>query len=124
MIDIAIADAREARHYGRIARDAGAVDKVVRRLRSAHRRMTVVYEAGPCGFWLYRRLTAQGIACMVVSPSISLIDRRHFDDAALPIRTPIAVQLCVYVNAEAVARPLTALSHINVHAHRRARWGG
>jgi hypothetical protein len=46
-------------------------------------------------------------------PHISLIDRRHLDEAALPIRTTIVAQR-VYVNAEVVARPLTALSHINV----------
>jgi transposase len=30
-----------------------------------------VYEAGPCGFWLYWRLKAQGLPCMVVSPSMT-----------------------------------------------------
>jgi hypothetical protein len=57
-------------------------------------------------------------------PNISLIDRRHFDHAALPIRITERCTTGVYVNAKAVTRPLTALSHINVHAHRRARPGG
>lgn len=70
-IDIAIADAREARHYGRVGGDATCVERVVRKLRSAHGRLSVVYEAGPCGFWLYRRLKAQGVECMVVSPSMT-----------------------------------------------------
>jgi len=70
-IDIAIADAREARHYGRVGGDAASVDRAVRKLRSVHRRLLFVYEAGPCGFWLYRRLRAQGLACMVVSPSMT-----------------------------------------------------
>jgi hypothetical protein len=47
-------------------------------------------------------------------PNISLIDRRHFDDAALPIGIPIRRASSAYVKREAVARPLTALSHINV----------
>lgn len=68
-IDIAVADSREARHFGRIAGDAAAVDRAVRKLRSVHRRPSFVYEAGPCGFWIYRRLKAQGLECMVVSPS-------------------------------------------------------
>jgi len=59
-IDVALADAKEARHYGRVGGDAHAVDRLIGKLRSAHRRLTVVYEAGPCGFWLYRRLKAQG----------------------------------------------------------------
>jgi transposase len=33
--------------------------------------LVFVYEAGPCGFWIYRRLSAQGLACMVVSPSMT-----------------------------------------------------
>lgn len=70
-IDIAIADAKEARHYGRVGGDAASVDRAVKRLRAAHKRAMFVYEAGPCGFWLYRRLRAQGLACMVVSPSMT-----------------------------------------------------
>jgi len=70
-IDIAIADAREARHYGRIGGDAASVDRAIRKLRSAHRDLVLVYEAGPCGFWLYRRFSEQGLRCMVVSPSMT-----------------------------------------------------
>jgi transposase len=70
-IDIAIADANEARHYGRIGGDAASVDKAIRKLRSVHGMPSFVYEAGPCGFWLYRRLRAQGLPCMVVSPSMT-----------------------------------------------------
>ena len=70
-IELAIADAAEERHYGRIAGDARSVDKAVRRLRSAQRQLVFVYEAGPCGFWIYRRLAAQGLKCMVVSPSMT-----------------------------------------------------
>jgi transposase len=70
-VEIAIADAKEARHYGRVGGDAASVDRAVRRLRSVHRKPVFVYEAGPCGFWLYRRLRAQGLECMVVSPSMT-----------------------------------------------------
>ena len=70
-IDIAIADPREARHFGRVGGDAASVDRAVRRLRAVHRKPVFVYEAGPCGFWLYRRLRAQGLDCMVVSPSMT-----------------------------------------------------
>jgi len=70
-IDIAIADCREARAFGRVGGDAGALDRAVRKLRSVHRSPMFVYEAGPCGFWIYRRLRAQGLGCMVVSPSMT-----------------------------------------------------
>jgi len=64
-IDIALADGGEARHFGRIAVDAASVDRAVRKLRSRHRHFTVVYEAGPCGFWLYRRLQALRGVCAI-----------------------------------------------------------
>lgn len=70
-IDLAIADEREARHYGRVGGDAASVDRVVRKLRSVHGRLVFVYEAGPCGFWIYRRLRAQRLECMVVSPAMT-----------------------------------------------------
>lgn len=70
-IDVAIADTGEARHYGRVGGDTASVDRLIRKLRSTHRQLVFVYEAGPCGFWLYRRLRAQGLQCMVVSPSMT-----------------------------------------------------
>jgi transposase len=70
-IDIAIADAKEARHFGRVGGDAASLERVIRKLRSVHKRPMFVYEAGPCGFWIYRRLRAQGLSCMVVSPSMT-----------------------------------------------------
>jgi hypothetical protein len=46
-------------------------------------------------------------------PHISLIDRRHSDDAALPMRFYVKQKRCRF-EAGDVVRPLTALSHINV----------
>ena len=71
-IDISVAeDGRtgEVRHYGVIAGDLRALDKVVHALRAPGRRLEFVYEAGPCGFGIYRHLTGQGEMCTVVSPS-------------------------------------------------------
>ena len=69
-IEIGIAQGGEVRHYGRCGGDAGSVDQLVRKLSQRHRRLEFVYEAGPCGFWIYRRLKARGVGCMVVSPSM------------------------------------------------------
>ena len=71
-IDISIAEegrAGEVRHYGVIPGDLEPLDKVVRALRAPGRRLHFVYEAGPCGFGIYRHLTTHGEACTVVSPS-------------------------------------------------------
>jgi transposase len=44
-IDLAIADAKDARHYGRIGGEAVCGDRAVRKLRSAHLHLVFVYEA-------------------------------------------------------------------------------
>jgi transposase len=45
------------------------LDKVVRKLVSKGSRLHFVYEAGPCGYQIYRHLTSQGFDCVVVAPS-------------------------------------------------------
>ena len=69
-IEIGIAQGGELRHYGRCAGDAASLDRAVRKLSQHYRRLEFVYEAGPCGFWIYRRLTARHHKCMVVSPKL------------------------------------------------------
>ena len=71
-IDIATAHAGrdgEVRHVGSIGGDLAALDKALRKLLSRGHRLHVVYEAGPCGFVVWRHLTARGIDCEVVAPS-------------------------------------------------------
>ncbi len=71
-IDIATADPGrdgEVRHLGSIGGDLTALDKALRKLISKGRPLQVVYEAGPCGFVIWRHLSAQGIECEVVAPS-------------------------------------------------------
>jgi len=71
-IDIATADAGrdgEIRHIGQIGGELVALDKSLRRLISRGHRLHVVYEAGPCGFVIWRHLVRQGIDCEVVAPS-------------------------------------------------------
>ena len=71
-IEIATADAGrdgEVRHVSSIGGDLVALDKALRKLLSKGHRLHVVYEAGPCGFVIWRHLTAQGVSCEVVAPS-------------------------------------------------------
>jgi transposase len=42
---------------------------VVRKLVSTGSHLHFVYEAGPCGYQIYRHLTSQGLECDVVAPS-------------------------------------------------------
>jgi transposase len=67
----------EVRHVGQIGGDLAALDKSLRRLISRGHRLHVVYEAGPCGFVIWRHLRVQDIACEVVAPSS--IPRRSGD---------------------------------------------
>lgn len=130
-IEIALAphEGGEVRHYGRIAGDLAAVDKVVSRLSKAHSRLKFVYEAGPCGYALHRHLTRKGYACAVVAPSMIpkcsgdriKTDRR---DAIMLARLHRAGELtAVFVpNAEDEAvRDLTRSREDAVANHRRSR---
>ena len=77
-IDMTLAEqGGEVRRFGQIGGDRTALMKAVRKLTAGGRELVFVYEAGPCGFWIYRALMALGHACMVVSPA--LIPRRAGD---------------------------------------------
>jgi hypothetical protein len=50
---------------------------LTRTLQSRAKHLVFVYEAGPCGYWLYRYLRKKGYDCWVVAPS--LIPKRAGD---------------------------------------------
>jgi len=60
----------QPRIYGTIANDPDALDKFCRKMVSTSSRLYFVYEAGPCGYIIYRHLTAKGYDCMVAAPSM------------------------------------------------------
>lgn len=71
-IEVATAEAGregEVRHVSSIGGDLVALDKALRKLTSKGHPLHVVYEAGACGFVVWRHLTALGISCEVVAPS-------------------------------------------------------
>lgn len=69
-IDVALAELEgQVRHYGRIGGDTNALARTVRKLESLDQPLVFVYEAGPCGFGIYRMLSARGHQCWVVAPS-------------------------------------------------------
>lgn len=73
-IDIALAnDGRngEIRSYGAVGGDLAALDKAIRKFRRSGIELHFVYEAGPCGYEIYRHLTAQGFHCDVIAPSMT-----------------------------------------------------
>src|SRR5919198_2774712 len=64
-------------HLGTIGTRQCDIDALVRKLQSKSAQLVFVYEAGPCGYWLYRYLTRKGLTCLVVAPS--LIPRKAGD---------------------------------------------
>jgi len=71
-IAVALADAGrhgEVRRYGEIPNNPAAVAKLVRKLGLRHQLPEYVYEAGPCGYMLYRQLIELGCRCKIVAPS-------------------------------------------------------
>src|SRR5262245_44318052 len=79
---IAVAYAPEDRgaevvSLGMIGTRQYAIDKLIRKLESKGAALVFAYEAGPCGYWLYRYLTRRGLNGLVVAPS--LIPRKAGD---------------------------------------------
>ena len=72
-IAIAVADHKrnsEVRYYGQIENNMDQLDKVLRKLVSQSADLSCVYEAGPCGYHLYRYLAGNGVDCSVIAPSL------------------------------------------------------
>jgi transposase len=71
-IEIALADGEntEVRRYGKIGGSHDAMRKTLRKLVSLGKSLHFCYEAGPCGYELYRYLVSEGHDCWVVAPSL------------------------------------------------------
>lgn len=67
----------EARYWGKIVNNPAALTRLAKKLSVAGRRLRFCYEAGPCGYGVYRHLRGLGHDCVVVAPS--LIPRRPGD---------------------------------------------
>jgi len=61
----------EVRHYGRIDNTPAAVAKLLGKLSKPGVRLEVCYEAGCCGYGLYRQVLALGHGCTVIAPSLT-----------------------------------------------------
>jgi len=72
-ITVAFADGgrRLPQLYGTIPSTPSAVAKLARRLDDGRTQLRFCYEAGPCGYGLYRQLTTMGYECLVVAPSLT-----------------------------------------------------
>src|SRR5665647_203476 len=71
-IAVSVADAGggEVRYVGVIANTSEAIAKLVKQLKKGEARLSFCYEAGPCGYVIYRQLKELKQDCQVVAPSL------------------------------------------------------
>jgi len=60
----------EVEVLGKIGTTKADIERLCKRLQSKASRICVVYEAGPCGYGLYRQLVQKGFDCIVCAPSL------------------------------------------------------
>lgn len=116
-IAVSVADAAggPARYYGELANTPAAVRKLVKRLSPDGEVLSFCYEAGPCGYGLYRQITASGHECAVVAPSLIptrpgdrvKTDRRDSDTLARLHRAEELTAVWVPGEAQEAMRDLT-----------------
>ncbi len=71
-ISVAVAEGErggEVRFIGDIPNEPKAITKALKKLSKNGQSLDFCYEAGPCGYGLYRRLNSEGHRCIVVAPS-------------------------------------------------------
>ena len=79
-ISVAVAESGRSgavEYLGEVSNDAVAVGKLCERLARHGKTLAFCYEAGPCGYGVYRQLKSLGHRCDVVAPS--LIPKRSGD---------------------------------------------
>lgn len=128
-IDVALAEdgATGVRHYGTIGGDLVSLDRAVRKLRREGVEMLAAYEAGPCGFEIFRYFKNKGIDCLVVAPSRIprkpgdrvKTDRRDAHTLARLLRAGELKGIYVPTEEDESIRDLTrAREHVMVHYGR------
>jgi transposase len=60
----------EVTYLGTIGTRQCDLDQLIRKMQSKAKHRIFIYEAGPCGYWLYRYLTQKGYDCWAVAPSL------------------------------------------------------
>jgi len=66
----AVAGDNPAELYGKIGGTLEALDKLIKKLSKPDLELRFVYEAGPCGYVIYRHLTNREYHCQVIAPSL------------------------------------------------------
>lgn len=130
-ISVAVAESGregEVRFQGTIANNEAAIRKLVKKLGPVEE-LRCCYEAGPCGYVLYWQLTALGVDCTVVAPSLIperagdrvKTDRRDAEKLARLHRSGELVGVWVPDPAHEALRDLVRLRESAVKSRLRVR---
>lgn len=119
----------EVRYIGEISSEPAAVAKMVAKLAVRHENLSFCYEAGPCGYGLYRQITQLGHECVVVAPSLVPIrpgdkvktDRRDATTMAALFRSGELTAVWVPDEAHEAMRDLCRARQMAMQGLRRAR---
>ena len=128
-VSIAEAGGGEVRYFGEIANTPEAVAKLARQLNKGATRLSFCYEAGACGYGVYRQLRELKHDCMVVAPSLIpkkagdrvKTDRRDSLSLARLHRSHELTAVWVPEGAQEALRDLTRAREDMKHLQRQAK---
>ncbi len=114
----------------RLAFNLSKLVKWLRRLEGKWGEIEVIYEAGGCGYVIYRELTSLGIRCLVIAPSLIPIkpgerkkktDRNDVRRNALAHRAGNLTMVCVPDQEDEALRSVMRLRRVLVKDKTRSR---
>ena len=130
-VAVAIADAAggKPRFYGEIANTPTALSKLLKDVSPNGEVASYCYEAGPCGYGIYRQISDSGHDCVVVAPSLIptkpgdrvKTDRRDSENLARLHRAGELTPVWVPDQEQEAIRDLTRAREDMKHLERQAR---
>ncbi len=130
-IAVAIADIAggKPRYYGEIANTPTALTKLMKDVSPNGEIVSYCYEAGPCGYGIYRQISGSGHDCSVVAPSLIptkpgdrvKTDRRDSENLARLHRAGELTPVWVPDQEQEAMRDLTRAREDMKHLERQAR---
>lgn len=128
-VAIADRDGGKPRFYGEIPNTPKAIDKLMTEVSPHGEVVSVCYEAGPCGYGIYRQITAMGHDCAVVAPSLIptkpgdrvKTDRHDAENLARLHRAGELTSVWVLDKEQEAIRDLTRAREDIKHLERQAR---
>jgi transposase len=67
-VALACSDGSQVRYYGEIANTSKAIEQLIKKINPTDEVLGLCYETGPCGYGLYRQLTAMEHAVLLSLP--------------------------------------------------------